>query len=153
MKQAHERGELGAWLVAQRRRLGEERGLRLTQQQVVEEIAQQGYPIDASYYRALESGAKKTAAQDIHDAFARYFGRTPPRPTGGASEGAGELAVLMREQLEATRAQTTAITQLVESLRDRDPQEEANLHAEALASHLAPLLASLLANQRQGERQ
>lgn len=109
MKQPHERGELGAWLVAQRRRLSEERGIRVTQQVVVDGLAEQGYPIDASYYRAIESGSKKTAGLELREALARYFGRTPPAPSTAGTLPGGDVGRLVA----AIEAQTAAIDRLV----------------------------------------
>ena len=109
VKQAHERGEVGAWLVEQRKRLGEERGTRVTQQMVVDELREMGHTLDASYYRAIESGAKKPG-HEIREALARYFGRTPPSPS--ASPASADLGRLVA----AIEAQTEAINRLVDRL-------------------------------------
>ena len=150
MKQAHERGELGAWLVAQRKRLSEERGVRVTQQVVVEGLAEQGYPIDPSYYRAIESGAKKTAGVELREALARYFGRTPPAPSAGGSGSPADMARL----IATLEAQTAAIDRLVNALATQalDPTAQAEALAEALASHLAPLLAGRRVDQPMGTK-
>lgn len=140
VKQAHERGELGAWLVAQRKRLSEERGFRVTQQIVVDELAEQGYPIDPSYYRAIESGAKKTAGMELREALARYFGRTPPVPSASGGGSPADMGRL----IAAVEAQTAAINRLVDRLETPaapDPEALAEALGEALALHLAPLLA------------
>lgn len=134
MKAPHERGELGAWLVEQRKRISEERGVKVTQQMVVDGLAEMGHPIDASYYRAIESGAKKTAGLELREALARYFGRTPPSPERGVAP-AGDVG----ELVAAVREQTRAINELVEVLRDRpamDPQSLAAVIGAAIASHL-----------------
>ena len=133
MKQPHERGELGAWLVEQRKRLGEERGAKVTQQNVVDGLADQGYPIDASYYRAIESGSKKTAGHELREALATYFGRTPPSPTGG-SVSAGEAR--LDRLASAIEAQTAAINRLVDRLGDSPAPAEWETLAK-LAARLA----------------
>lgn len=111
VKQPHERGEVGAWLVEQRKRLGEERGTRVTQQMVVDELRDQGHMLDASYYRAIESGAKRPG-REIREALGRYFGRTPPSPS--APTGTADLGRLV----SAIEAQTEAINRLVDRLGD-----------------------------------
>lgn len=117
VKQAHERGEVGAWLVEQRKPLGEERGARVTQQMVVDELREQGHTLDASYYRAIESGAKRPG-REIREALAHYFGRTPPSPS--AATGSADLGRLV----SAIEAQTEAINRLVDRLGAAPTQPE-----------------------------
>lgn len=148
MKAPHERGELGAWLVEQRKRLSEERGVRVTQQVVVDELREQGYPMDPSYYRAIESGAKKTAGMELREAFARYFGRTPPSPSAGRSS-----APDMDRLVAAIEAQTAAVNDLVATLREQrpvEPQDLGTVVGAAIATQLRPLLDALGADQRVG---
>jgi hypothetical protein len=149
MKQPHERGGLGAWLVEQRKRLSEERRTRLTQKMVTTEIAEMGYPIEESYYRALESGSKKSAGLELREAFARYYGRTPPSPSAGRSGSDMELAAAVREQ-------TAAIKELVATLRGQsalDPQALAAAVGAALAMHLRPPPDEVAADQQTGTTQ
>lgn len=118
VKQPHERGEVGAWLVEQRKRLGEERGVRVTQQMVVDELRDQGHILDASYYRAIESGAKKPG-REIREALGRYFGRTPPSPSAGSqATDLTRVIAAMEAQTAAMREQTAVINRLVDRLGD-----------------------------------
>lgn len=111
--------------------------MRVTQQVVVNELAEQGYPIDASYYRAIESGAKKSAGRELREALGTYFGRTPPSPSQARAAGATDL-------VEAIRDQTEAINALVAELRaqalSRPPDDEAAVLAMVEALRLGARL-------------
>lgn len=117
MKQPHERGEIGAWLVEQRKRLGEDRGVRLTQQMVVDELRAEGETLDSSYYRALESGAK-TPGPEMRAVLARYYGRTPPTVgrRGGSDETARIVAAIEAQTDRIIQAQTDAVNRLIAAL-------------------------------------
>jgi hypothetical protein len=113
VKTADERGPFGAWLVEQRKRLAAERGQPLRQQDLVAELAAFGYPIEESYYRALEGGSK-LPGRDLREHLGRFFGVTPPdsRPKGDPTE----IAAAIREQTAALYAQAEAISGLAQRL-------------------------------------
>lgn len=126
MKKPSERTEIGAWLVEQRRRLGAERGKPFRQQDVVEGLAEMGWPIDASYYRGIEGGSKKPG-RELVERLAEFFGTRPPAETTGQSSAElGELVTAIRDQ-------TSAINGLVAELRAMrlsGSQDEEELRAE-----------------------
>ena len=107
MKTPSERGPFGAWLVEQRKALTARRGRRILQRDVVKELATAGYPIEESYYRALEGGSK-LPGRELRQHLAAFFGSEPPdaRPKTDPTE----LAMAIREQ-------TAAISELAQSVR------------------------------------
>lgn len=133
VKAPEQRGAFGAWLVQQRQRLGEQRGQKVRQTDLADEIRAAGYPIRDDYYRALEGGSK-TPGRETREALGRFFGSQPPM----TDEPKAELGDL----IEAIRSQTDAINRLVERLpAGPDTEALAEQLGEALAIHLAPLLA------------
>ena len=96
-KSSEQRGTFGAWLVAQRERLGRERKVKLTAEQVRQEIADWGYPLGDAHYRALESGAKRPG-RETREALARFFGQEPPSAEPQVGQDLGPLVLAIREQ-------------------------------------------------------
>jgi hypothetical protein len=115
VKTPEQRGAFGAWLVEQRQRLSLERGHKVLQQHVVDELAEAGYPMDPAYYRAIEGGSKRPG-RDTREALERFFGRTSP--LGQAESGAQDLGRLVR----AIEAQTDAINRLLARLEQGLPE-------------------------------
>lgn len=149
MKSAQERGEFGAWLVEQRQRLGRERGKALRQQDVVAELREQGFPLDDSYYRALEGGSKKPG-REVRERLGDYFAAEPPEPGGRRGDAEiSELVGAIREQVAAVNALTGAIQALiaVQATSDEDRMREL-VEDLARGGLLGPELPQLLADTR-----
>ena len=114
MKGPSERGTFGAWLVEQRKRLSQERGQPMRQQDVVAELRGQGFPLDDSYYRALEGGSKKPG-REVRERLSAYFGEAAPEP-GAQHSDIDSLVAAVRRQTEAAEDLSMAIRLLALAL-------------------------------------
>lgn len=109
VKTPSERGPFGAWLVEQRTALSTTRGRKVLQRDVVIELAAAGYPIEESYYRALEGGSK-LPGRELRDRLGQFFGASPPTSRPHPAADTGEVVAAIREQ-------TAAISELALSVR------------------------------------
>jgi hypothetical protein len=103
----------GAWLVSQRQQLAAKRGVtKLRQEDITRELAEQGYPMDPAYYRALEGGSKKPG-RETREALARFFGQEPPSEGPQVGQDVGALVAAIQIQTAAIQEQTAAMNELI----------------------------------------